>query len=158
MNNRILGLFAALVVAGTLWLGFCSPKSAGSGICVECSPTPTGEPFATAEVTPSVLYLYPQAHDHDGDCVISILDLATQAADFGVSYPNYDGWAGEFTVERERLENHDVNDDATISILDLAETAQLFGARYEPPCAALPDGDAGAVYEATPTPTVGPQT
>ena len=149
MTNSRLILFLLLfssVVTLALGLNYCTDP-VESGICPECSPTPTGEPFPTGEVTPEAtapppvfgLIIVPQRYDFDNDCTVSILDLTSQAGDFGATYPNYDGWTGVFDAERERLEDHDVDLDTAISILDLTLTARAFGLSWDPPCAPVVD-------------------
>lgn len=140
------GVFVAGVTAAVV-TEVCT-RPADAGLCVECSPTPTGEPYATGEVTPQatatpeIIYIFPQRYDFDDDCAVTVLDLTQQAGDFGARYENWDGWVGEFDAERERLEDHDVDLDAVITILDLTLTARAFGIRYEAPCSPVQDGAA----------------
>lgn len=139
MRLRIYLLALVISLALGMAVGWALDQAEG-GICPECVPTPTGEPYATGEVTPQVTptpaitYIWPQRVDFDDSCDVSILDISAQAGDFGRSYPNYDGWFGVFDEERARLEDHDVDLDAVITILDLTITAQAFGLTYAPPC------------------------
>lgn len=145
MRLKVYLLACVLALVLGLAVGWALDKAEG-GICVECSETPTGEPYATGEVTPEVtptptiIYVWPQRVDFDDDCVVTILDLTLQAGDFLRSYPNYDGWIGELDAERMRLEDHDVDNDAVITILDLTITARAFGISYEPPCSPVQAG------------------
>ena len=134
----MIGLLAFVLLLG-LFTGWAVDRASG-GICPECSETPTTiDPAVTAEVTPDFVPVFPQRHDFDADCRVTILDLTLQAGDFTKSYPNYDGWVGEFDEERARLEDHDVDLDTRISILDLTLTARAFGLSWDPPCAPVVD-------------------
>lgn len=139
MRLRIYAVALVVSLALGMAVGWALDQAEG-GICPECVPTPTGEPYATGEVTPQVTptpaitYIWPQRVDFDDDCSVTTLDLTLQAGDFLRSYPNYDGWVGEFDEERARLEDHDVDSDTRVSILDLTITARAFGLTYEPPC------------------------